>query len=513
MSIFSRVFTDVDRTTRIAAFAIGGLVLARIVALMLTPLQLGPDEAQYWRWAQTLDWGYYSKPPLIAWMIAATTSVFGDAEWAVRLGAPLGHGIAAFCLFLLGKRMHGPQAGGWAAAVYILMPGVWLSSGIVSTDAALLPCWSAALLALWRLRDGASGVPTGLALGAAIGLGFLAKYAALYILLGMALTVLIDTPTRRALASRAGLAALVAAAAIATPNILWNAANDFATVGHTADNTNWQAAGLHFEHLWKYVTDQMGVFGPFSFLVLIGGLVFIAPKTDHDSARADRWLLCFILPALLVIAMQAVISRAHANWAATAYPAASVLVAAWALRANWMRWLKLGVGVNVIAGLTFVTLSIGQPLADRVGFENAFKRARGWDDTAAELARIAEETGARAIVFDERENWHGVDYYSRDMQMAPILAWRLAASGAASFPEMAAPLEVGAPEPMLIASYRKKFRPRIRADFDMIQEAGYLEIPLGPTKIRRFKLYIARGYDPLERTAEYYDRFQDLAED
>ena len=36
------------------------------------------DEAQYWTWAQALDWGYFSKPPGIAALIALSTTLFGD---------------------------------------------------------------------------------------------------------------------------------------------------------------------------------------------------------------------------------------------------------------------------------------------------------------------------------------------------------------------------------------------------------------------------------------------------
>ena len=132
------------------AIILVGLVLMRLVATLVTPLNLGPDEAQYWRWGQSLDWGYYSKPPLIAWMIAATTSLFGDAEWAVRLYAPFGHAVAGVFLFLLGREAYDERTGFWAAMAYMLMPGVWLSSGIISTDDLLLPCWSAALYLLWR---------------------------------------------------------------------------------------------------------------------------------------------------------------------------------------------------------------------------------------------------------------------------------------------------------------------------------------------------------------------------
>ncbi|RYG37216.1 MAG: glycosyl transferase, partial [Burkholderiales bacterium] len=90
--------------TLCAAVVIATLVLLRIAVVIATPMEIGPDESQYWRWSRTLDFGYYSKPPLIAWIIAASTSVFGDSEWAIRLPSPLLHGVAAMFLFLLGKQ-------------------------------------------------------------------------------------------------------------------------------------------------------------------------------------------------------------------------------------------------------------------------------------------------------------------------------------------------------------------------------------------------------------------------
>ena len=83
-------------------FALFALVITalRIVALIISPAELGPDEAQYWVWSRTPDFGYFSKPPMIAWVIGLTTSVFGNGEWAVRLGAPLLHlGTASGLVF------------------------------------------------------------------------------------------------------------------------------------------------------------------------------------------------------------------------------------------------------------------------------------------------------------------------------------------------------------------------------------------------------------------------------
>ncbi|GIR53739.1 MAG: hypothetical protein CM15mP62_12100 [Rhodospirillaceae bacterium] len=37
----------------------------RIILLLISELNLHGDEAQYWSWSQDLDWGYFTKPPLL----------------------------------------------------------------------------------------------------------------------------------------------------------------------------------------------------------------------------------------------------------------------------------------------------------------------------------------------------------------------------------------------------------------------------------------------------------------
>src|SRR5687768_10768613 len=59
------------------------------------PLDLAPDEAHYWDWSRHLDWSYYSKGPLVAWLIRAScwllgpwsASVAGSEMLAVRMPA------------------------------------------------------------------------------------------------------------------------------------------------------------------------------------------------------------------------------------------------------------------------------------------------------------------------------------------------------------------------------------------------------------------------------------------
>ena len=51
------------------------ITLSRIYILFVSPIELSVDEAQYWHWSQNLDFGYFTKPPLIAWTIGLSTKI------------------------------------------------------------------------------------------------------------------------------------------------------------------------------------------------------------------------------------------------------------------------------------------------------------------------------------------------------------------------------------------------------------------------------------------------------
>ena len=74
----------------------------RVILLAFNGTDLFVDEAQYWLWGQELAFGYYSKPPLIGWVIRASTELgASDSSFWVRLPAPLFHaatGIVMICI-------------------------------------------------------------------------------------------------------------------------------------------------------------------------------------------------------------------------------------------------------------------------------------------------------------------------------------------------------------------------------------------------------------------------------
>ena len=95
---------------RLAAF-LGFVTACRIAVLIATPLNLGPDEAQYWSWSLSPAFGYFSKPPMIAWLIGASTAMCGDGEACIRMSAPLLHCATAVLVFFAGRALYDERVG------------------------------------------------------------------------------------------------------------------------------------------------------------------------------------------------------------------------------------------------------------------------------------------------------------------------------------------------------------------------------------------------------------------
>ncbi|MDH7499215.1 MAG: hypothetical protein QHH30_02355, partial [candidate division NC10 bacterium] len=51
------------------------LTLIRLLYIQWGPLDLAPDEAHYWEWSRHLDISYYSKGPMVAFLIFLLTSL------------------------------------------------------------------------------------------------------------------------------------------------------------------------------------------------------------------------------------------------------------------------------------------------------------------------------------------------------------------------------------------------------------------------------------------------------
>ena len=496
----------------LAAVLVAALTCVRLAVLFLTPLELYPDEAQYWGWSRHLAFGYFSKPPMIAWLIAATTAVGGDSEPWVRLSAPLLHAAAALVLAQVGRRLYGPWAGFWAAMVYSLMPGVQLSATVIATDAPMLLFIS---LALWayvemlsastRRRSLASAAGVGLSLG----LGCLAKYAALYPLVGLVIHAALDREARaRWRPGEIALAVGMLLVCIA-PNFIWNLSHSFQTVTHTVSNLGHvrrdSVGQLDLRRAPGFLVSQFGVFGPVAFGVLLFGSALLIRR--RTAPPADWMLLLLTTPPILIVLVEAMLVRANANWAGAAYSPASVLVAGWLIR--WRaRWTlgTLAATHGVITGL-FVVAMAAPTLADRAGLSNSLKRARGWRQaTDVVLARVDAERlrgDVSAIAMDDRFLFNAMSYYGRDRLHAagepPLRIW-VREARPNNQAETTAPLTPAEGGRVVFAQAVQNYHAQTVRDFASVEGETEVKVPLDSRHTRDLTVFVGSGFDPKPRT-------------
>ena len=495
-----------DAPARAFLILLVGLLALRIGALALSPLELHFDEAQYWLWSRKLEWGYFSKPPLIAWAIAATTAVFGNAEWAVRLAAPIAHALGAAAIYALAQRVYGATAALWTGVLWLTIPAVWVSSAIMSTDALVLPLWSLALYALWRLAETRSW-GWAAALGVALGLGALAKYAMLYFPLCAALAAVMVRPVRKAVLSAQGALAGVIGLAILTPNLVWNAQHKFATVAHTAANAHLSSDFLHPKEFFEFLESQAGVVGPILFLALIWRF-WDAARRPSRLRDEDRFLLAFIIPPLVVILAQALISRAHANWAAAAYPAAIIwIVGRLVASLNGRRMLIGALATQLIIGAFFVAVGVSPRFADSIGLSDALKRARGWRETTLAIAERARDTGAETVLVDHRSLYVELAYYGRDLSLPKIRMWLLRAAPR-NHAEAEGPMRSEDGARALIVSAVPSYTPLIASDFLRTTPLDDVTIPLGGDEKRDLSFSMGYRFNPVPRDKTFEARVE-----
>lgn len=452
----------------------------RVWIVATNGLNLYVDEAQYWYWAQHLDWGYYSKPPVIAALIAGTTSICGDSEFCVRAGSLLLYPLSTWLLFLVARKLFDAKVALLAAVLFFTLPAVSLSSTLISTDVALFFCWTLALYAFVFALDSDS-LDDWILLGVALGLGLLSKYTMGIFLVSALMYVFVAQRWDLLRNPRAWVAVLVMLLIFA-PNLWWNWQHGFPTFQHTADIAAASTGGtLHWDELGEFFGGQFGVFGIVLFPLLLW--VILRGEVAHKTL-----LLSFALPFLLIISLQALFGRANANWAAPTYVAATLLVAAW-LQAKW-KTVGLALVLNILLGLLVYHPA---PLNQLLNTDLQ-KRLKGWDSIGQQYQAIQQQYPEAILLADGRDVLSGLAYYARPQGLRG-LSWNPQQKMRHHYDLVTTLGDKVGKDFLLVTPAAEPVG--MDAHFDSVQTAGELQAEVHPTWRLHYNVYLLKGFKGL----------------
>ena len=376
------------------------LIIIKILAIYLTEFNLFADEAQYWLWAQSLDFGYYSKPPLLAWCLRVYTEFFGNGFESLKVFSLITYTLTALIFFAFCRKLElsrGDSVG--CALFFCVMPGLSFSSFLISTDVILLLFWLISMFFLLEIRQNPKK-SNFVFLGMSLGFAFLAKYAAVYFLLCLAVYLFFDKKIRSAFINNLFGVFLffLIMLIIMLPNIIWNNLNGWVTFFHTASNANLTNYNINLFRGLIFILIQIAMIGP---IIFIGFLVNINGfKTDFQN----RILISFSAPIILIVFIESVLVRANANWAAPALISvflmcfrSIILYKPFILSFNFL--VNFGVGVFL-----FIAIAFSLPIT-------IFDRINGIDSFALSVKNLSKNNN---IVVSDRMIFSNLAYELRD---------------------------------------------------------------------------------------------------
>ncbi len=308
------------------------LLAARLMFAQQIGLELSPDEAYYWDWSRHLAWGYFSKPPMVAWLIHLFTKYLGTSEYSVRVPAVLCGTFYLAFVYYLGQRLFDRKVGLWAAFAAAASPLASIYSFVMTIDPPLLFFWAWALCLGWQAAE-SQKLKDFLFLGLIWGLGLLSKQT-MVAFIGMYFLWLYLDREKRPLLKKAGpYLAVGTAFFLLLPNLLWNAKHGWITFRHTSK---------HFEEEFfsllgpgRFLLEQAGVITPVTFFLLL--FVFYVFLQREKLRKNSHLLYLFVLSAvpLALVTPLSFFRPVNANWPYPFYTAGYIFLAALILRAKW----------------------------------------------------------------------------------------------------------------------------------------------------------------------------------
>jgi hypothetical protein len=326
------------------------IVITSLLRLCILPmLELSADEAYYWDWSRHLALGYYDQGPMIAYLIRATTLIFGTNEFGVRFGVWLVSVGTLVCTYILARRISSSLAGFLAVLFLALTPLFSAGSLIATYDPPLVFFWALTLIWLERALfapDCGTQNRAWLLAGLASGLGFLSKHTMLLIVPCIVLFLLLSPAHRFWLLRPQPYLGFLITLLLYSGVFWWNAHHHWWTFGHLVFLAH-KTSGTPVRQLGDLLGSQALLLGPGLFVGCLAALYAIThPRgkvtavgsatpgaamnppmgadregNSHDNwrARIPLFLCCFGFPVLCFFCLMTLKAKVQGTWAPCAW--------------------------------------------------------------------------------------------------------------------------------------------------------------------------------------------------
>jgi dolichol-phosphate mannosyltransferase len=407
------------------ALAVGFVVCAVLLRLIYASrIELLPEETYYWNYSRHLDIGYLDHPPMVAWLIRAGTTVFGESEFGVRSGAMLCGVIASWYVYRLTRALF-DDASALVALVFMqVLPFFFFSGMMMTPDAPLTAAWAALLYYLHQalIADHASAWWRA---GLCLGLGLLSKYTILMLAPVAFIFMVWDARSRHWLRHWLPYASLVLALVIFSPVIFWNATHEWASFAFQTSRRLAEAPRFSLHKLLLSALVLLTPVGAVSLYVTLWGKpAAVAENEVTEAQRRRHFMQLSVLVPLTVFFAFSLRHEVKLDWTGTlwlaAVPALAFAVVAatetastgmkgWA-RAGWPPTLTI---LLLIYGAAFHYLVLGLP---GVGYGPHMEVVPvGWRDLGKQVLAIKDgiraESGTEPLTV-------GMDRYAIASQLA-----------------------------------------------------------------------------------------------
>ena len=290
-------------------FLLGSILILNLLQAYYTELIF--DEAYYWYYAKNLDWGYFDHPPMVAWLIKAS-SFFFKGELGVRFMSCV---FSAATLIILWLLIDHQKKKDYVLHFFVVAFSMTLLNayGFFTLPDTPLLFFTALFLLVYKRFITSPSVLLSLVLGVVMAALMYSKYHAILVIVFVLLSNL------KLITSKYAWLAVFVALLCYAPHFVWLYENDFVSIRyHLFERPN-QAYSFN-KFTLGYFVNLMAIFGltfPFAYYILFksrpkdtfnkalvyltyGVLLFFFVSSFSKRVQT-QWIIVISIPMVLIV--------------------------------------------------------------------------------------------------------------------------------------------------------------------------------------------------------------------